>query len=78
MSDLTSLLTQLGSAGASTVILWLVYKDTSARLDRKEQAFRQLEEEVRREIAAQLIAATSTIRDNMTVMQHVIDKLKLK
>lgn len=60
------------------LLLWWVYKDASARLDKKDEAFRELEKEVRTEITAQLIASTSTVRDATKVMERIIDKLNDK
>lgn len=76
--DLIQPFTQLGSTGVAMLLLWWVYKDASARLDKKDEAFRELEKEVRTEITAQLIASTSTVRDATKVMERIIDKLNDK
>lgn len=74
--DLIQPATQLGTAGFALLLLWWIYKDCSARLDRKDESFRALEKEVRTEITTQLVAATSALKDNTKVMERIIDKLK--
>ena len=54
---------------------WLIYKDCTSRLDKKDEAFRSLEREVRTEITTQLIASTSALRDNAKIMERVIDRI---
>ena len=50
-------------------------KRYDTRLDQRDEEYRKLEREVRTEITTQLIAATSTIKENATIMERVIDKL---
>lgn len=74
-TDLIQPATSLGVAGFAMLLLWMVYKDCMARLDRKDEAFRELEREVRTEITTALVAATSTIAGAQKVMERVLDKL---
>lgn len=76
--DLLQPATSLGVAGFAILVMWWMYKDSAGRLDKKEDALHALEKEVRTEITTQLIASTTTIRDNLKIMEHLVQKLKIK
>lgn len=72
----------LGVAGFSILVMWWMYqsaanerKENDIRLDKKDEAFRALEKEVRTEISAALITSTTTIRDNVAIMQRLVEKV---
>jgi hypothetical protein len=76
--DLSSI-TNLGVAGFSIWIMWLMYKSAAeerkandSRMDLKDLEFRKLEKEVRTEITAQLAASTTALRDNTKVIEQLI------
>lgn len=77
-----STISNLGVAGFSILVMWWMYRSAAAerkendkRLDERDTQYRTLEKEVRTEISAQLVAATSTIGQNQKVMERVLDKL---
>lgn len=77
-----STISNLGVAGFSILVMWWMYRSAAAerkandqRLDKRDDEYRALEKEVRTEISAQLVAATSTIGQNQKVMERVLDKL---
>lgn len=72
-------ITNLGVAGFSIWIMWLMYKSAAEerkhndeRMDAKDTDFRKLEKEVRTEITVQLAASTTALRDNAKVMERLI------
>jgi hypothetical protein len=81
-SDLVSPAINLGVAGFALLIMWWMYQSAAAerkaydeRLDKRDENYRALEREVRTEISAQLISATSAVRDNSKIMERVIQTL---
>lgn len=70
-----SAIQQFGTTGFCLMVLWWIYKDFSARADKKDEAFRALEKEVRTEITTQLISATATISNAQKIMEKIIAKL---
>jgi len=73
----------LGVAGFAILVMWWMYQSAAAerraydeRLDKRDDNYRQLEREVRTEISAQLLSATSAVRDNTALLGRVIEKLK--
>lgn len=77
-----STISNLGVAGFSILVMWWMYSSAAKerrandeRLDARDMQYRALEKEVRTEISAQLVAATSTIGQNQQVMERVLDKL---
>jgi len=80
--DLTAV-TNLGTAGFAILVMWWMYqhagderKRHDDRLDKKDDAFNKLNDEVRTQITVQLQASTSTLRDNMQMMQKLAQHLK--
>lgn len=81
-SDLASPVINLGVAGFALLIMWWMYQSAGAerkaydeRLDRRDENYRALEKEVRTEISAQLISATSAVSANSKIMERVIHEL---
>lgn len=80
--DLIQPATSLGVAGFAILIMWWMYQSAAAerarydeRMDKKDEAFRALEKEVRTNISVQLITSTSALQENAKVMERVIDKM---
>lgn len=59
---------QMGVAGFSILVMWWMYRHSSDRMDKKDEAFRLLSEEVRKEIMSQL-------NKNSAVLENVINHL---
>ena len=72
----------LGIGGFAILVMWWMYqsaandrKRNDERLDKKDDHFRALENEVRTNITAQLMASTSALHENSKVMERVVDKM---
>jgi hypothetical protein len=81
-ADLVGPAINLGVAGFAILVMWWMYqsaaeerKRNDERLDRRDQKYDQLQEKVRGEITATLVAATSTNQEAMKVMERVLDHL---
>lgn len=75
----------LGVAGFAILVMWWMYqsaaeerKRNDERLDKRDVKYDVLQEKVRSEITTTLIAATSTNKEAMQVMERVLDHLKTK
>lgn len=75
----------LGVAGFAILVMWWMYQSAAAerrrndeRLDRRDEKYEALQKEVRGEIMATLVAATTTNKEAMQVMKRVLDRLENK
>lgn len=71
--------TNLGVAAFAIWVMWLMYKSAANerkrnddRMDAKDKAFRDLEEQVRTNITAQLMSSTSALQENAKVNERVL------
>ena len=75
----------LGVAGFAILVMWWMYQSAAAerrrndeRLDRRDEKYEALQKEVRGEIMATLVAATTTNKEAMQVMKRVLARLENK
>jgi hypothetical protein len=73
---------QLGAVGVALVIIWLMFKSSSEerkhndeRLDRRDEAMRQLERDIRNTLSVQLMENTNALTAFTATMKEVVKEL---
>jgi hypothetical protein len=81
-ADLIQPAINLGVAGFAILVMWWMYQAAAAerqrndeRLDARDAKYNVLQENVRGEVMATLIAATSTNKEAVKVMERVLERL---